>query len=198
MKRIILVLMISVVYHGNASAGPAKYTTRYDQYFKKYSKRFFGPGFDWRWFKAQGVAESALNEKAESWVKAKGIMQVMPATFEELKKRLPQEVKEGLPRFSDIREPRWNIAAGIYYNRLMWNVWKAERPFMDRLSFTFGSYNAGKGYLIKAQERARRKGLNENLWNSVIEVAPEVPRWRHRQTVHYVEKIRELVRDVDR
>ena len=60
------------------------WTDRYDPLFRKYSKRFFGPGFDWRWFKAQGIAESGLREDAESWVGAKGIMQIMPATLREI------------------------------------------------------------------------------------------------------------------
>ena len=34
------------------------WTRKYDPYFRKYSKRFFGPAIDWQWFKAQGFAES--------------------------------------------------------------------------------------------------------------------------------------------
>ena len=30
---------------------------RYDQTFRKYSKRYFGVGYDWRVFKAQAMAE---------------------------------------------------------------------------------------------------------------------------------------------
>ncbi|MEE2964240.1 MAG: hypothetical protein VX427_08870, partial [Acidobacteriota bacterium] len=40
--------------------------TTYDQYFSKYSKRFFGVGFDWYYFKAQALAESTLDEDARS------------------------------------------------------------------------------------------------------------------------------------
>ena len=64
------------------------WTRKYDQYFRKYSKRFFGPAIDWYWFKAQGIAESGLRGNARSWVNAKGIMQLMPRTFAELKKRI--------------------------------------------------------------------------------------------------------------
>ena len=48
--------------------------SRYDNYFRKYSKRYFGLGFDWRYFKAQGMAESELNPNAKSYVGARGIM----------------------------------------------------------------------------------------------------------------------------
>jgi hypothetical protein len=34
---------------------------RYDDTFRKYSKRYFGPGYDWRAFKAQGMTESNLH-----------------------------------------------------------------------------------------------------------------------------------------
>jgi membrane-bound lytic murein transglycosylase F len=192
MRKIILLLAIAIVCHGEASAGPKmhKYRTDFDHYFKKYSKHYFGLDFDWRWFKAQAVAESNLNEKAESWVKAKGIMQLMPATFEEIQKRNPH--------FLDILEPRWNIAAGIYYDRQMWNRWEVVEPDTARLSFTFASYNAGAGTLLKAQATAKKKGLLETLWDSIVAVAPEVPRWRHKETLHYVEKIKVLVEEVDR
>ena len=33
-------------------------TERYDDSFRKYSKRYFGPGFDWRLFKAQEMAKA--------------------------------------------------------------------------------------------------------------------------------------------
>jgi membrane-bound lytic murein transglycosylase F len=57
---------------------------KYDKYFLKYSKRYFGPGFDWHYFKAQAVAESRLQADARSRVGAVGVMQIMPRTFEEI------------------------------------------------------------------------------------------------------------------
>lgn len=193
MGKIILLLVVFAVCHGEASAGQKKhkYRTDYDQYFKKFAKHYFGLDFDWRWFKAQAVAESGLNEKAESWVKAKGIMQLMPATFEEIQKKSP------LFSESDIEDPRWNIAAGIYYDRQMWNFWKTVEPDSERLNFMFASYNAGAGTLQKAQETAKKKGLIETLWDSIVEIASDVPRWRHKETLGYVEKIKVLVEEVD-
>ncbi len=146
--------------------------------------------FDWRWFKAQAIAESGLNDKAESWVKAKGLMQLMPATFAEIQKHRPE--------FADVHDPQWNIAAGIYYDRILWKMWDAIESFVDHLSFTFGAYNAGLRTIQKAQEIATTKGHNENLWDSVVQVAPEVPRWRHEETLSYVEKIHGLVEEVER
>jgi len=160
-------------------------TGKYDQYFRKYTKRFFGPGIEWKWFKAQAYAESNLNNQARSWVNAKGIMQIMPRTFEEIQKRNPGFLK--------INEPRWNIAAGIYYDQSMYSKWKAERPINDRLNFMFASYNAGFATIVRAQKKCKKNGLNENLWMNIESVAPHVSRWRYKETLGYVDKINILM-----
>ena len=156
------------------------WTRKYDRYFRKYSKRFFGAGFDWRWFKAQAIAESGLDEDAQSWVNAKGIMQIMPRTFE--------EIREKNPEFKKVTSPRWNIAAGIYYDRQQYRKWKAV-PLADRLKFTFASYNAGYGTIRRARRVSLKEGLKGDSWDDVEAVAPKVPRWRHRETLNYIEKI---------
>ena len=163
-----------------------KWTSKYDQYFRKYTKRYFGAGFEWKWFKAQAIAESNLKADAKSWVNAKGIMQLMPKTFHEIKKKNPS--------FVDINEPRWNIAAGIYYDRQLFKKWRAKRPFKDKLSFTFASYNAGFRNIVKAQKTAKKRGLNENLWHNIKSVAPKVSGWRHEETVGYVDKITTMMK----
>jgi membrane-bound lytic murein transglycosylase F len=173
-----------------AAAGPKKYSTAYDQYFRKYSKHYFGVGFDWRWFKAQAIAESGLDEKAISRVSAKGLMQIMPATFADIQKRNPD--------FSDILDPRWNIAAGICYDRILWKMWAAIESLADHLSFMFGAYNAGSTTIRRAQAHAKEKGHSETLWESIVQIAAEVPRWRHRETLGYVEKIHGLVEKVEK
>ena len=91
----------------------------YDGHFKKYSKRFFGPGFDWRFFKSQAIAESGLKPEARSQAGAVGLMQIMPATYKEILKKKPY-IK------GSRNHPRWNIAAGIYYDRRLWNMWTAK------------------------------------------------------------------------
>ena len=156
------------------------WTTKYDVHFRKYSKRFFGVGFDWKWFKAQAISESGLREDAKSWVNAKGLMQIMPRTFEEIQKKNPE--------FSNVNEPRWNIAAGIYYDYQQYRRWKAL-DFEHRLKFTFGSYNAGYGTIHRAQGVSKEEGFEGNRWQDIEAVAPKVGRWRHSETLGYVEKI---------
>jgi len=184
-----MLTILAVFIYSSCWAQQERYTTEYDQYFRKYSKRYFSAAFDWRWFKAQAIAESDLRATVESWCKAKGLMQLLPSTFNELVKKHP-ELQD------NIHDPRWNIAAGIRYDRNLWNSWKAERPFEDRLSFMFGSYNAGLGTLLRAQDVCKLKGLNENYWQSIVTVAPEVPRWRHEETLQYVIKIKKFVDEV--
>ncbi len=75
---------------------------KYDKYFSKYSKRYFGPGFDWHYFKAQAVAESSLQADARSRVGAEGVMQIMPRTFEEITRKNP-----GIKGTRE--QPRWNM-----------------------------------------------------------------------------------------
>jgi membrane-bound lytic murein transglycosylase MltF len=159
--------------------------TKYNEYFKKYTKRFFGPGFDWRYFKSQGIAESHLNPDAKSHVGAKGIMQIMPKTFEEIKYKNPSIKGSSL-------QPKWNIAAGIYYDRNIWKLWKAKRPFEDKLAFMFGSYNAGKGNVLQAQKIAEKNGLNPNFWSSIEKTLPKVTGRHSKETITYVNKINKV------
>ena len=161
------------------------WTRKYDPYFRKYSKRFFGPAIDWQWFKAQGIAESGLRENAKSWVNAKGIMQIMPKTFIELQKTNNQ--------LKDVMTPRWNICAGIYYDSILFKKWKEDRIFIDRMRFTMGSYNAGFRTILRAQKVSREKGFNGRDWESIKMVAPKVYRWRHKETLNYIKKIEKLM-----
>jgi membrane-bound lytic murein transglycosylase F len=157
-------------------------TDRYDDTFRKYTKRFFGPGFDWRVFKAQGMAESNLNPDAKSWVGARGIMQLMNSTF--------REVRSKNPELGRITDPEWNIAAGISYNRQLWTAWKNGTDAPHLRDFMFGSYNAGRSALLRAQRVARERALNERAWPSIRTVAPSVPKWRYEETLIYVDRIR--------
>ena len=159
--------------------------TQYDHHFSKYSKRNFGPNFDWRYFKAQAIAESRLRKDAQSQVGAVGIMQIMPRTYAEIVKR-SRYIKG-----SD-KNPRWNIAAGISYNRSIWKIFAAERPFQDRLDFMFGAYNAGKGNILRAQRHTMTADLDPNLWSSIEETLARVTGKHSKETIAYVDTIKEV------
>jgi len=151
-----------------------KWTDKYDRHFKKYSKRYFGPLFDWHWFKAQAIAESGLSQNAKSHVGALGLMQIMPATFDEINKKNPH--------FSRLESPKWNIAAGIYYDRTLYRKFK-KIAAQDKLYMTFASYNAGYGRILNAAKRTDNKKKN---WDEIKHYLP-------RETRGYVRRIRKLM-----
>ena len=159
-----------------------KWSKRYDRFFRKYAKHYFGPDFDWHWFKAQAIAESTLNPKAHSRSGARGLMQITPPTF--------REIRESNPHYQHIDEPRWNIAAGIYYMRYLYDRWeplKLKPPLENRLSFTFASYNAGFGGTRRAMRKAKKRGRDARSWSSVAPLAP-------KETRRYVKRITRLMK----
>ena len=158
------------------------WTDRYDRHFRKNAKHYFGPTFDWRWFKAQGIAESGLNPKARSKSGAVGIMQIMPSTFKYIRKKNP-----AIP---GIQDPRWNIAAGIFYDRHLFDKWEDEKlPPRERLFFAFGAYNAGHLRVRKAYNRVKKKLGRVASWDQVDDALPG-------QTRHYVRRIRKLMQEL--
>jgi soluble lytic murein transglycosylase-like protein len=156
-----------------------KISERYDPTFKKYTKRYFGPAFDWKYFKAQGFAESGLSATAKSWVGARGVMQLMPSTYQAIASRRPE--------FGTIDQPEWNIAAGIMHDRYLWTLWK-DLPDGERHRFMFASYNAGEGTIGRALNVAKAK-IGSPQWSSVEQIAPTVQRWRYTETLGYVRRI---------
>lgn len=180
-----LIIFICSLFAEFPNINDKRWTKKYDQYFRKYSKRYWGATFKWKWFKAQAIAESNLKDDAKSWVGAKGIMQIMPKTFNELSKKKPL--------FKNINEPRWNIAAGIYYDKILFDKWSTERPLIEKLKFTFASYNGGFRNILKAQKAAEIGGLDTRFWQSLLIYAPQVKSWKHTETIGYVDKIVSII-----
>jgi membrane-bound lytic murein transglycosylase F len=182
-----------LVAAGPAEAQRARPTDseRYDEAFRKYSKRYFGPAFDWRIFKAQGMAESNLEAQARSKVGARGVMQLMPSTF--------REIRSQQPELRSIDHPEMNIAAGIHYGRMLWTLWEADsiQDESDRKQFMFGSYNAGRRTILNAQVIAREEQLDDREWEHIARVAPKVRRWRFAETLGYVARIDEHLATLD-
>jgi len=44
-------------------------------------------------------------------------------------------------------------------------------------------------YVQRAQKLAQERALDTRVWPSIALVAPEVPKWRHEETITYVERI---------
>ena len=159
------------------------WTSKYDKYFRKYTKRYFGPGFDWHWFKSQGVAESGLRENAISSTGAVGIMQILPSTYADIHKKSPY-LSSGT-----LSDPRWNIAAGIFYDRILYKRWlktlDKSSPEND-LYMTFASYNAGHGRITRVLNKTKKQKGNIEGWEDIKQHVPS-------QTRHYVKRIKFLM-----
>ena len=141
--------------------------------FRKYGDRY---DMDALLMAAQGYQESTLDQTKRSPVGAIGVMQVMPATGQEL-------------GVGDIRQIEPNIHAGVKYIRFMIDQYFANEP-MDRLNkglFAFAAYNAGPGRVREFRAEAQRRGLDPNVWfNNVERIAAERT---GRENVQYVSNI---------
>jgi soluble lytic murein transglycosylase-like protein len=171
----------SVIERAAAARNKKKVTDRYDPVFRKYTKRYFGPAFDWKYFKAQGLAESGLDSNATSWVGARGVMQLMPSTY--------RDIASHRPDFGTIDQPEWNIAAGIMHDRYLWTLYQKDISDDERHRFMFASYNAGEGTIKRAINVATKEQPGPPVWSSVEQVAPSVGRWRYTETLGYVRRI---------
>ena len=185
MSVLLLMLLIQTPTAADGPYAHYNHFTEYDRHFSKYSKRYFGAGFDWRYLKAQAIAESGLQADVRSRVGAVGLMQVMPRTFEDIRQQNP-EIQGGLD------QPRWNIAAGIWYDRQNFVIWRASRPLADKLKFMFASYNAGRGNVLRAQRLALADGLDGTRWESIQDRLPAVTGRHGRETLGDVNRIFEV------
>jgi membrane-bound lytic murein transglycosylase MltF len=142
-------------------------------FFQKYGEQY---QLDWLLMAAQGFQESGLDQSAKSQVGAIGVMQVMPATGDEL-------------NVGDITETETNIHAGVKYIRFMIDHYFKDEP-MDSLNkglFAFASYNAGPGRVRQLRREAAKRGLDPNVWfGNVEQIASERI---GRETVTYVSNI---------
>ena len=166
--------LVSTTYAKNAtSEAERKKFLALVQLFKKYGEQY---QVDYLLMAAQGFQESGLNQDAKSAVGAIGVMQVMPATGAELK-------------VGDIKELDANVHAGVKYMRFMVDRYYKDEP-MDRLNkvlFTFASYNAGPGRIRQLRKEAAKRGLDPNVWfGNVEQIASERI---GRETVTYVSNI---------
>jgi membrane-bound lytic murein transglycosylase MltF len=182
----LLVALLSLAATSAYAQSSSAVNDRLDDAFRKYAKRFFGPGVDWRIFKAQGMTESGLNPDAVSKVGARGIMQLMPSTWQDVRS-MSSIVGE------QINDPEMNIAAGILYDRTLWKSWTDALDDTHRWQFTFGSYNAGIATVQRAQKMAGERELDTRIWPSIEIVAPQVARWRSEETLAYVQRILKFV-----
>jgi|GEM_PF-2154633 len=89
------------------------------------------------WIKAQVWTESGMKPLVRSKVGACGLLQLMPATAREL----------GVTEPFDVRQ---NLSGGVRYLADQWQHLDEAATSLDRLFFSFASYNGGRGYINQA------------------------------------------------
>ncbi|MEM6533777.1 MAG: transporter substrate-binding domain-containing protein [Myxococcota bacterium] len=145
----------------------------YDALIKKFSARY---ELDWRLMASLAYQESRFDPKAQSWVGAQGLFQVMPATGREL-------------GFVDLKDPEQSTHAGIKYVSYLIGRFEAHLDFRQRVRFALASYNAGFGHVQDARRLARELGLNPDRWFKNVERAMlllQQPRYYKRARYGYV------------
>ena len=160
----------------------------FESEFRKLAGEF---GLDWRLIAAQASVESGFNPEAVSWVGARGILQVMPATAEELGIRQLHRVENGL-------------SAGMRYLNWLMKRFEPTLPYRQRLRFALAAYNIGLGHVRDARKLAIQLNLDPNRWFGNVEQAIlklREPRYyqkarygycRGGEVVAYVSKIQTL------
>jgi membrane-bound lytic murein transglycosylase F len=164
--------------------------SHYDRLFMTYSQPI---RWDWRLMAAQCYQESTFDPKAVSFAGARGLMQIMPGTADQL----------GLPR-SEMYDPEQNIAAAAKYLGQLEGKLSDIRDRNERTNFVLASYNGGIHHIRDAMALAKRDGRNPHRWRDVEEYVLKLaqPKYyndpivkhgymRGTETVDYVSKIRQ-------
>lgn len=122
----------------------------YDDIIKKIASEY---GWDWRLIASVIYHESRFNAEADSWVGAKGLMQLMPSTAEAF-------------GIEDHTDPEQNIRAGVLFlNWLNDRFLESIPDSSERVKFVLAAYNIGLGHVYDAQRLAEKYGFNPKIWN---------------------------------
>lgn len=162
---ILIVIVLSIVNYKNIQNTILMklYVKGYEEYVEKYAKEY---EVDQNLIYAIIKAESNFDEEAVSHKEAKGLMQLIYSTAEEISKSLDLEINE-----QKILEPECNIMIGTKYISILINKYQDT-------GLALAAYNAGSGNVDKWISEGI---LKEN--GSDIENIP------YKETNNYVRKI---------
>ena len=155
------------------SSGEIKKFKKTVEFFRKYGAEY---DMDYLLMVAQGYQESLLDQNARSSVGAIGVMQLMPATAEEMKT-------------GDVTQLEPNIHAGIKYMRFVRDQFFEHEPMdtRNKILFSFAAYNCGPTRVQKLRKEAAQRGLDPNVWFNNVEII--AARRIGEETVTYVANI---------
>jgi len=141
---------------GKTRSDKAGQLSPYDDLARKHARAY---EFDWRLVTSQMYQESRFDPNAKSWVGAKGLMQVMPRTAQELK-------------VDDVIDPDKGVLAGVKLMARYSAMFDSpDVKAKDRIRFALASYNCGPGHVKDARLLAKEMGLNPDKWFGNVEKA---------------------------
>ncbi len=155
----------------------------YDSLIQKVTAEIW-PGVDWHLIKCQVNQESSFNPRAVSSCGALGLLQLLPATAQEL----------GFTK-DELYSPEKNLRAGITYLYRQYYRFPEIPDPVERVKFALASYNGGRGYINAALSLARRSSGPWREWNyaKAFLVHPgcrvDGKRPDHGQIIGYVDRI---------
>ena len=142
------------------------YPLEYEDYIKKYGDEY---GVSYELVAAVIKAESDFDPDVKSSAGAVGLMQLLPATAEEIAPKIGIEYKEDM-----LTDPETNIALGCYYLAYL------HKNLYENWDTACAAYNAGIG---------RVKGwLNDSRYSNDGKTLKYIP---FEETRNYVEEIQE-------
>lgn len=114
--------------------------------------------FPWTLICAQMFQESSFRPDAVSWSGAQGLMQLMPATAEEV-------------GVSNPFDPDENIRGGVQYLKKQYRRVPDDIDVLNTTCFALAAYNGGYGHLIDARKLADEVGKDPNVWTDNVDYA---------------------------
>jgi membrane-bound lytic murein transglycosylase F len=125
----------------------------YDALIQKHAEKI---DWDWRLVASLIYQESRFDPNNSSWADAKGLMQLMPKTAEEL-------------GVQDRSDPKQSISGGTKYLSQIWDNFEKIEDSIQRTKFTMASYNCGLYHVKDAQKLAAKRGLDASVWDNNVE-----------------------------
>ena len=134
---------------------------KYHALFQKYASEY---DFDWLLIAALAFQESRLNPKKKSHRGAVGIMQIKPTT-----------AKDKHVRIDDVYKLENNVHAGVKYLAFLRDRYFTSPDFEHGASvhFSLAAYNAGPAKVRKMRARAKKMGLDPDIWFQNVERAAQ-------------------------
>lgn len=123
----------------------------YDSIFKIYADSI---GWDWRLLASIAYQESKFDNKAQSWVGARGLMQIMPRIAKSL----------GIDPDS-LNIPQINIKASTLSLNSLEKSFFRIKDKEQRIKIVLAAYNAGLGHVLDARALTKKYGKDPNKWD---------------------------------